>query len=46
MYYTSNGFDIICNVLPLSKDGQSYLESLQGVIIEVMTHNTSHTIRL
>jgi hypothetical protein len=43
MYYTHNGSDTICDVPPLSKDGQSYLGLLWGVITEVMTHNTSHT---
>jgi hypothetical protein len=32
-----------CDIPPLSKDGQSSPGSLRGVIIEVMTHNTSHT---
>jgi hypothetical protein len=31
-----------CDIPPLSKDDQSYPESLRGAIIEVMMHNTSH----
>jgi hypothetical protein len=43
MYYTNNGSDTICDVPPLSKDGQSKSGSLRGVITEVMMRNTSHT---
>jgi hypothetical protein len=46
MYYTHNGSDTICDVPPLSEDGQSKPRSLWAVITEVMTHNTSHTRRL
>jgi hypothetical protein len=43
MYYTRNGSDTICDVPPLSKDGQFKPGSLRGVITEVMMHNTLHT---
>jgi hypothetical protein len=35
--------DLLRDVPPLSKDGQSKLRSLRGVITEVMMHNISHT---
>jgi hypothetical protein len=35
--------DLLRDVPPLRKDGQSKPGSLRGVITEVMTHNISHT---
>jgi hypothetical protein len=43
MYYIRNDSDTICDIPPLSKDGQSEPGSLRGAITIVMTHITSHT---
>jgi hypothetical protein len=40
MYYIRNDSDTICDVLPLSKNDYSKPGLLQGVITNVMTHNT------
>jgi hypothetical protein len=43
MICTMGGNWYVCDVPPLSEDGQSKPVSLRGAITKVMTHNTSHT---